>query len=54
MFKFEVVELAFKCLVLACLTGVVFFGEDALPTGDAGREVTSTFTAVDVATEITI
>ena len=46
--ELEVVEFTLKGLVLAGLAGVVLLSEDALATGNAGREVTAALSAVDV------
>ena len=51
MLKLEVVELALEGLVFASLAGVVFLGEYGLSAGNAGAEVTTALTTVDITRE---
>ena len=52
MLKTKLGELSLESLMLARLTGVVDLRQDALSTGNAGGEMTSAVTAVNVAKKI--
>ena len=47
--QLEIVKFTLKCLVFASLASIVLLGENTLATCDARREMTATFSAVDVA-----
>jgi len=49
MLELQVVKLTLKCLVLACLAGIVFFSKNTLTAGNARGEMTATIFTVDVA-----
>jgi hypothetical protein len=49
MLELQVVKLALKCLVLACLAGIVLFRKNTLTACNTRGEMTAAIFTVDVA-----